>query len=213
MDLAQLRRDYSLHGLSEHELSPDPLSMFARWLAQAVEAGLPEPNAMTLATVNAAGQPRARIVLLKALDARGLTWFSSYDSDKGRELAAAPRAGLLFFWAELERQVRIEGRVSRLSEAESDAYFASRPRDSRLAAWASPQSRLLASRAQLEARLEEVQQRFPADAEVPRPPTWGGFLLAPERFEFWQGRPARLHDRLVYRPAEAGHWRIERLGP
>lgn len=213
MDLAQLRRDYSLHGLAEHELSPDPLSMFARWLSQAVEAAVPEPNAMTLATVDAEGQPRARIVLLKALDARGLTWFTSYDSDKGRELAAAPRAALLFFWAELERQVRIEGSVSRLSAAESDAYFESRPRESRLAAWASPQSRLLASRAQLEARLAEVQQRFPAGAEVPRPPNWGGFLLTPERFEFWQGRPARLHDRLVYRPAEGGHWRIERLGP
>jgi pyridoxamine 5'-phosphate oxidase len=213
MDLANLRREYELHGLLESELSPDPLSQFARWLSQAVEAGLNEPTAMTLATVAPDGQPRARIVLLKGLDQRGLTFFTSYGSHKGQELAQNPKAALLFFWPELERQVRIEGSIERLPAAESEAYFQSRPRESRLAAWASPQSQTLASREALEARLREVTKRFGSEGEVPRPTDWGGYLLAPRRFEFWQGRPARLHDRLVYQPASNGAWSIERLGP
>jgi pyridoxamine 5'-phosphate oxidase len=213
MDLANLRREYELHGLLEAELSPDPLSQFARWLSQAVEGGVSEPTAMSLATVDSTGQPRSRIVLLKGLDQRGFGFFTSYESHKGQELSQTPKAALLFFWPDLERQVRVEGAIQRLPAEESEAYFQSRPRDSRLAAWASPQSSPLPSREDLESRLKEVSARFGTDGPVPRPPHWGGFLLVPRRLEFWQGRPARLHDRLVYQQVPGGGWRIERLGP
>lgn len=210
-DLAGLRQAYALADLSEHTADPDPFRLFARWFDEAREAGVREPNAMTLATVGADGQPAARIVLLKGLDARGFSFYTNYRSRKGEDLAANPRAALVFWWEPLERQVRIEGAVERVAEKVSDAYFASRPRGSRLGAWASEQSRIVADRAELEARLEAVEEKYD-DGHVPRPPYWGGYRVLPARFEFWQGRPNRLHDRLEYVPGE-GVWEIRRLAP
>jgi pyridoxamine 5'-phosphate oxidase len=209
-DLTQLRVDYKRAALGEHDVAGNPFDQFARWFDEAVAAGIPEPNAMTLATVDATGQPSARIVLLKGVDARGLVFHTNYDSRKGRELAADPHVALLFFWVELERQVRIEGTTQRVSPAESDAYFAERPRASRLAAWASPQSEPIPDRAWLEAQVVAVEARFASD--VPRPPNWGGVRVVPDRFEFWQGRQSRLHDRLVW-SREGDRWTIERLAP
>lgn len=209
-DLAQLRVDYMRGALSERDAAADPCDQLARWLDEAVAAAVPEPNAMTLATVDAAGRPGARIVLLKALDARGLVFHTNYDSRKGRDLASNPRVALLFFWAELERQVRVEGAAGQVSAAESDAYFAQRPRGSQLSAWASPQSMPIADRGWLESRFAAVEARFAT--VVPRPPNWGGVRVVPDRFEFWQGRPSRLHDRLVWSSQGAG-WAIARLAP
>jgi pyridoxamine 5'-phosphate oxidase len=209
-DLARLRVDYMRAALSERDAAPDPVDQFARWFDEALAAALPEPNAMTLATVDASGRPSARVVLLKSLDARGLVFHTNYDSSKGRQLAANPRVALLFFWPLLERQVRIEGVAERVSAEESDAYFGERPRASRLSAWASPQSEPVADRAWLEAELARAEARFADD--VPRPPNWGGFRVVPERFEFWQGRPSRLHDRLVW-TRDGGRWTIGRLAP
>lgn len=211
MSLSDLRRDYARDGLLEANADPDPFKQFRLWMEQAVHAGLPEPNAMTLATGTPDGRPSARIVLLKGFDERGFTFFSNYGSRKGQELAANPFAALTFFWVELERQVRIEGRVGRVSEAESDEYHATRPRGSQLGAWTSWQSEVIAGRDVLEERLREFTLRF-ADGPVPRPPHWGGYRLVPEMIEFWQGRPNRLHDRLRYRLA-GGAWVIERLSP
>lgn len=211
MSLADLRREYALHGLDADGMDADPLVQFGRWFDEARAAGVAEPNAMVLATADADGRPSARVVLLKGLDHRGFAFFTNRESRKSADLAANPRAAVCFFWSELERQVRAEGRVAPLGDAESDAYWATRPRDSQLGAWASPQSRTLASRAELEARLAEVAARH-RDGAVPRPPHWGGYVLLPEVVEFWQGRPARLHDRLVYRRVEGG-WRLERLAP
>lgn len=210
-DLAGLRQAYTRADLSEHTADPDPFRFFARWFEEAREAGVREPNAMTLATVGADGQPAARIVLLKGLDARGFSFYTNYRSRKGEDLAANPRAALVFWWEPLERQVRIEGTVEQVSEKASDAYFASRPRGSRLGAWASEQSRVVPDRAALEARLEAVEEKYD-DGHVPRPPHWGGYCVLPTRFEFWQGRPDRLHDRLEYVPAE-GAWAMRRLAP
>lgn len=209
-DLAQLRVDYKHAALSERDAAGNPFDQFARWFDEAVAAALPEPNAMTLATVDAAGRPAARIVLLKGVDARGFVFHTNYDSRKGRELAADPRVALLFFWVELERQVRIEGTAERASAAESDAYFAARPRASRVSAWASPQSAPIPDRAWLEAQFAATAARFASD--VPRPPNWGGVRVVPDRFEFWQGRESRLHDRLVW-SLEGEHWTIGRLAP
>jgi pyridoxamine 5'-phosphate oxidase len=182
------------------------------WFADAVAAEIAEPNAMSLATADADGAPSVRIVLLKGYDERGFVFFTNYDSRKGRELAANPRAALLFAWLDLERQVRVTGPVERVARAETEAYFATRPRGAQLGAWASPQSAVIDGREELERRLAAVEARF-ADTQVPPPPHWGGFRVRPETVEFWQGRPDRLHDRLRYRQRADGGWRLERLAP
>lgn len=212
MSLSSLRREYSLAGLHERDLDPDPFRQFHKWIQEALAADVLEPNAMVLATVDAAGQPSSRVVLLKHVDERGFSFFTNYDSHKGRSLAANPRAALTFPWLGLERQVNIEGTVSRLSRQESETYFNERPRGSRLGAWASRQSEVISGRDVLEARLAELEALHPGDA-IPLPPNWGGFVLAPHSIEFWQGRPNRLHDRLRYRRGESADWQIERLSP
>ena len=211
MSIAHLRREYARARLDERDVDPDPLVQFRKWFDDARRAELPEPNAMTLATATPGGVPSARMVLLKAADERGFTFFTDYRSRKGQELEANPHAALVFFWGELERQVRIAGTVSRVSREETEAYFRTRPRESRLGAWSSHQSTVLAGRETLEARVREVSARHPGD-EVPTPPYWGGYLLKADALEFWQGRESRLHDRVRYQ-REAGGWRIERLSP
>jgi pyridoxamine 5'-phosphate oxidase len=209
-DLAAMRRDYEARGLDESDLLGDPLEQFRRWFDEACNAGLMEPNAMALATVDASGQPAARTVLLKGLEARGPSFYTNLESRKAQALAANPKAALLFWWPPHARQVRFEGEIERLEDADADAYFASRPRGSQIGAWASAQSRVIAGRAALEAAEREIAARFP-DA-VPRPPFWGGYRLVPACVEFWQGRLNRLHDRLRYSRRGQG-WTIERLAP
>ena len=209
-EIASLRKSYERAELDEAACKADPIEQFALWLQQAIDAQLPEPNAMTLATVASDGRPSTRVVLIKGCDARGIVWYTNYASRKGRELAANPCAALQFHWVELERVVRIEGRVEKVSEAESDAYFASRPLDSRIGAWASPQSEVIGSRSVLIANAAKYGAQFLL--HPPRPPHWGGYRLAPDTFEFWQGRKSRLHDRLRYR-LDGDTWRRERLAP
>jgi len=209
-DIADLRKSYERAELDETASRGDPLEQFGLWFQQALDAQLPEPNAMTLATVGPDQRPSTRVVLIKGFDARGLVWYTNYDSRKGRELAGNSWAALQFHWVELERVVRVEGRVERTSEAESDAYFQSRPLDSRLGAWASPQSEVIGSRAVLVANAAKAAARYVLSP--PRPPHWGGFRLVPDTWEFWQGRKSRLHDRLRYRLAD-GAWLRERLAP
>lgn len=210
--LADLRRDYALASLEIADVVADPISQFSAWFANARDAAIPEPNAMTLATVDGDGFPDARIVLLKGVDARGFTFFTDYRSQKGRDLTEHPAAALVFFWQELERQVRIRGTVSRLPAEESAAYFNSRPRGSRIGAWASEQSSVIPDRTVLEIRVQELEARYPDGAAPPLPEHWGGFLVVPHQIEFWQGRQSRLHDRLRYVRRD-GVWTVERLSP
>ena len=211
--LADLRKNYQRQALDEASASADALAQFERWFADALDAGVPEPNAMTLATATPDGRPSARIVLLKGVDDGGFVFFTNYESRKADELAQNPHAALVFWWQALERQVRAEGRVERLAADASDAYHARRPRGSQLGAWASPQSRIIETRAVLDTNLAEAEARFEG-MPVPRPAHWGGFRLVPSAVEFWQGRPSRLHDRLRYRRASATDpWLVERLAP
>jgi pyridoxamine 5'-phosphate oxidase len=211
--LAAMRRSYELGGLDERDLAPTWLAQFRRWFDDAAAGGVGEPNAMVLATAAADGRPDARIVLLKGLDDAGLRFFTGLESAKGRELAANPYASIVFPWHDLQRQVRLDGRVHRLGDAEADAYFAMRPWGSQVSAAASPQSQAVASRAVLEEARDAVAARHPEGTPVPRPAHWGGYRLEPERVEFWQGRRDRLHDRLVYRRGDDGTWSVERLTP
>ena len=208
--IAQLRKNYTFGQLLETEVPRDPLELFKLWFEQAIKAERPEPNSMTLATADQAGNPSARIVLLKGADENGFTFFTNYESQKGKDLAVRPQAALLFHWHELERQVRIKGLVERVSPTESDEYFHSRPAASRIGAWASPQSAEIPNRE----FLEEAEKRFAADFgdKPPRPDHWGGYRLHPTEIEFWQGRPSRLHDRIHYQ-LDGAQWRIARLAP
>jgi len=210
-NIADLRKSYEQGELDESHSAADPLQQFALWFEQALKSELPEPNAMTVATVGADNRPSTRVVLIKGFDARGIVWYTNYESRKGRELAGNRFAALQFHWVELERVVRIEGRVEKTGADESDAYFHSRPLDSRLGAWASPQSQVIASRAVLVANAAKAAARHALNP--PRPPHWGGYRLVPDRWEFWQGRKSRLHDRLCYRQQPDGSWLRERLAP
>lgn len=211
-DLSAIRTEYAKNGLAEGELAPTPAKQIERWFHDAIHAGHPEPTAMTLATASLGGEPAARVVLVKGVDERGLVFFTNYESAKGIQLAENPRACGNIFWVLLERQIRITGSVEKVSREESEAYFKSRPRESQLGAWASEQSTMLRHREDLEARLESVRARF-GSGDIPCPPFWGGYRLLPDRVEFWQGRPSRLHDRLRYSLTPTAEWSIERLSP
>jgi len=209
--IAGLRQVYQLKTLSKKDVLEDPFRQFDVWWQEAIESKVYEPNAMTLATCNTEGRPSARTVLLKGIHENGFTFYTNYNSKKAEDLKQNPQASLLFFWKELERQIRIEGTVQKLSGEESDAYFASRPRQSQLGAWASPQSKTIPSRKFLQDKEQQIEKEY-ADQQIPRPSFWGGYLLVPDRIEYWQGRPGRLHDRILYSATHAG-WKIERLAP
>lgn len=211
-NIAELRQDYTLQGLSETEIDSNPFAQFKEWFDGALSANILEPNAMMVATTTAEGKPSARMVLLKDFDARGFVFYTNYNSHKAQELAENPQAALVFWWAELQRQIRICGRVEKVSDQESDKYFYSRPLNSRLGAWASNQSEVIESREVLEQQLEELEEKY-YNKDIPRPSHWGGIRVIPAEIEFWQGRSSRLHDRLVYTRMEDNSWKIERLSP
>jgi pyridoxamine 5'-phosphate oxidase len=211
MNIADIRKDYRLQTLDEHDVADNPITQFSKWWDEAMESDITEVNAMTLATVSPEGKPEARIVLLKGFDEKGFVFFTNYESAKGKEMAANPYAALVFFWKELERQVRIEGMVEKVSAEASDAYFNSRPIGSRIGAWTSPQSQVIKNRAEIENKLKINQSKFEGK-EVQRPSFWGGYCVLPTSIEFWQGRSSRLHDRLRYRKSD-NKWLLERLAP
>lgn len=211
INIAAIRKEYRLRSLLENGADPDPVKQFQHWWNEALMSGIEEPNAMTLATCNHNGRPSARIVLLKGLSNDGFVFFTNYESRKGKELAENPHASLLFFWKELERQVRIEGKVTKTTDEESNEYFLSRPQESKIGAWSSPQSSVIKERGELERNVEIYQEQF-SNGEIPKPPHWGGYVVKPVRIEFWQGRPGRLHDRLQY-SLDGDKWIIERLAP
>jgi pyridoxamine 5'-phosphate oxidase len=211
-NVGELRRDYSRQTLLESNVASNPFLQFQHWFTQAVNAQVIEPNAMTLATITPEGRPAARIVLLKDFDERGFVFYSNFQSRKGQEMAQTPAAALVFWWGELERQVRIEGSITLVSDSEADAYFQSRPRGSQLGAWVSSQSQVIENRTVLEDRLNRLDRDY-RDSPIPRPPHWGGYRLVPSYFEFWQGRSNRLHDRLCYRQTTPNAWKVERLSP
>jgi len=208
----QRHDEYKRGALDEADAAPSPFRQFAAWFTDAQAANIPDPNAMTVATATPDGRPSARIVLLKEYDERGFVFYTNYESRKGHELTENPVAALVFFWPALERQIRVTGEVARVSRDETDRYFRSRPRGSRLGAWASRQSAVIADRAEVEDQLHSLDQQYPGD-DIPTPPHWGGYRVAPDAFEFWQGRPSRLHDRLRYTRQPDGSWRIDRLAP
>ena len=212
-NISDLRQNYTLDGLEETDVDSDPIKQFATWFQQAVDSDLLEPNAMTLATATPDGKPAARIVLLKGFSARGFVFYTNYQSHKGKQLIANPYAALVFLWDKLERQVRIEGKVEKLNPTESDNYFHSRPKASRLGAWASNQSEVITNRQVLKQNLAALEAKYAEATEIPRPKHWGGFRVIPNQIEFWQGRPSRLHDRLVYYLQDDGNWQIKRLSP
>jgi len=212
-DVADLRRDYHLQELSELEADPDPIAQFQNWFETALDAQIPDPNGMTLATVGLTGKPSSRVVLLKGYDRQGFIFYTNYYSRKSQELKANPWAALTFWWVALERQVRIEGRAEKISATESDAYFHSRPRDSQLGAWASDQSQVISDRLVLEQNLADLEKKYAGQELIPRPDYWGGWRIVPEAIEFWQGRSSRLHDRLLYQLQPNGTWLRNRLSP
>ena len=214
LDLSAMRQNYKQESLTEHDVSSDPFIQFRDWFTEAIDGQVMEPNAMTLATATASGRPSARIVLLKSFDHQGFVFFTNYESRKANHLAENPNAALLFCWLELERQIRIEGRVEKVDEAESLEYFQSRPKESQIGAWASPQSRVIPNRSFIEEKVQAIQNQYFTDDLLPLPPFWGGYRVIPDRFEFWQGRESRLHDRIVYQQAPGKQeWQIVRLGP
>lgn len=213
LDIENLRQDYRKASLDLQHVETNPFDQFQKWFKEAIDADVPEPNAMTLATCNASGRPSARIVLLKGFDEQGFVFFTNYNSRKGQEFEANPAAALVFWWIELERQVRIEGSVEKVTPEQSTEYFQSRPKGSQVGAWASPQSSVIGDRKELENKVKDIEEKYKVEDILPRPEHWGGYVVKPDLIEFWQGRPSRLHDRIQYRLQEDGSWKTERLAP